>query len=223
MSRVLEARPEGGTAPSWAPIVSPSFASSVDLRATTIPSPSPRSQRRTTEPRTTRRSRSHSHSHSHSPRRSNISRVASARNRERMVLRPFAGFARLTACSLAGDRRGAVGTTCSIARSVGAKLGRAVMATPLRQARSRTTGSAPSVRSESAAAGSATGVCVLEPGPDRPAVRHILRRDPCGSLRTAADRLPERPGQVSCSCCYCGLVRSAEERERRDSNPRPPA
>ena len=53
--------------------------------------------------------------------------------------------------------------------------------------------------------------------------RHMFRRDPCGSLRTDADRLPERPGQGSCSCCYCGLLRSAAERERRDSNPRPPA
>src|SRR5436190_16400812 len=25
--------------------------------------------------------------------------------------------------------------------------------------------------------------------------RHIFRRDPCGSLRTAADRLPARPGK----------------------------
>ena len=84
------------------------------------------------------------------------------------------------------------------AQSSGARLGRTVMATTLRQARSRTTGSAPSVRSESATAGSATGVCVLEPGPDRPAVRHIfavIPADRCGLLRMTS------PTAASRSCC----------------------
>gem|GEM_PF-5781619 len=101
---------------------------------------------------------------------------------------------------------------------------------------SRATWLVPSVRSETSTAGSGIATSdrrhrlVRVGGPSGPATSRAssrasrgFRRDACGSLRTAADRGTAALGQSSCSCGSCGLLGSAAERERRDSNPRPPA
>ena len=195
----------------WPPMVSPPCVSSLDLRATTIPSPFPRSQRKITVPSTTRRSPS--------PRRSNSSRVASVRNEVSIrVARPSP--ASRASRVLPGSRwtPGVPGRAFQSAQRAKSTTGSIRLRGDL--------GGCP-LRSCAATArlpGRADGRLVLIAGVARvtrgPSHRpsHIpAPRDPCGSLRTAADRLPERPGQISAPAAIadsCGPLRSGSDGTR---------